>query len=75
MSLGELRNWSRYFHDNVPPNPFYRLKIPYKTVAVVRFQIVLRDKFYIGPIILSLRDYLLANGLLKIHGRRHQRVL
>ncbi len=30
-----LRQMSKHFHYNVPPNPFYREKIPYKTIIIV----------------------------------------
>ena len=32
----KLRQMSRRFHKQEPPNPFYREKIPYKTIVIVR---------------------------------------
>ena len=27
-------NWSRELHDKTRPNPFFRMKIPYKTIVI-----------------------------------------
>lgn len=35
MSYDMLRLWSRKLHKNSPPNPFYKQKIPYKTILIV----------------------------------------
>ena len=35
MSMSTLKEWSRYFHENIPPNPYYKRKIPWKTILIV----------------------------------------
>lgn len=36
MTYDQLRDMSKKFHHSVPPNPFFRQKIPYKTIIIVR---------------------------------------
>jgi hypothetical protein len=37
ITYEKLRLMSRMFHKNVPSNPFYKEKIPYKTIIIVNF--------------------------------------
>ena len=37
MNMQKLKDWSKWFHANVPPNPFEKRKIPWKTIFIVLF--------------------------------------
>lgn len=33
--MTKLKEWGRYFHENIPPNPYERVKKPWKTILIV----------------------------------------
>lgn len=35
LSMDKLKLWGRYFHNNIPPNPYQRRKYPWKTILIV----------------------------------------
>ena len=58
----ELRRLARYFHFNMPENPYYREKIPYKTIIAVTVL------FIIGTIFLTIFTMkMLEDGDFKKH--------
>ena len=35
MNMEQLKLWSKYFHNNVPPNPYKVRRVPWKTILIV----------------------------------------
>ena len=70
MNYTKLQEWSRYFHHNVPPNTYYKEKIPYKTIIVVI--ILLFITFYIVNNLPHSRNYLLLPWFHEVNGKRNR---
>ena len=61
----KFRKISRNFHRNKPPNPFYKEKVPWKTIIVV--SLALSTKFFVGLYFLFVRDFLPGDGCVQVH--------